>query len=200
MDPAIFSFIFGGLQVWHRLFLHKSNASCATQPDDDTRVALAGDRPVGRVNSFAGAEVAARFAVKMERQLAALDPSAARRLTATYDAMEWLFPKVPGEALYIENIVVAEVMRGRDLGRRLIAEAVTKARRLGLRAVHLDTAWDSPAVRYVLAQIHIQNPLHPMGIHAQFRCHDRGHSRYQFSHASRSRRARSNTIAVARAR
>ena len=146
-DPAIFSFIFGGLQVWRRLFLHKSNASCSTQQDDDIRVALAGDTLVGRVNSFAGAEVAARFAVKMERQLAALDPSAARRLTAAYDAMEWLFPKVPDEALYIVNIVVAEDMRGRDLGRPLIAEAVTKARRLGLRAVHLDTARDNPAVR-----------------------------------------------------
>ena len=146
-DPAIFSFTFGDLQVWHRLFPHEWNASCSTQPDDDTRVALAGDRPVGLVNSFAGAEVAARFAVKMERQLAALDPSAARRLTAAYDAMEWLFPKVPDEDLYILNIVVAKDVRGQDLGRRLIAEAVTKARRLGLRAVHLDTAWDNPAVR-----------------------------------------------------
>ena len=39
-------------------------------------------------------------------------------------------------------------MCGQDLGRRLIAEAVTKARRLGLRAVHLDTDSDNPAVRF----------------------------------------------------
>ena len=84
----------------------------------------------------------------MERQLTAMDARAARHLTADYDAMEWLFSRVPDEQLYILNIVVAEQMRGQDLGRRLIAEAVTKTRRLSLRAVHLDTASDNPAVRF----------------------------------------------------
>jgi ribosomal protein S18 acetylase RimI-like enzyme len=69
-------------------------------------------------------------------------------MTAAYDAMEWLFPQVPDEALYILNIVVAPEMRGQDLGRRLIDEAVAKARLLGLRAVHLDTAADNPAVHF----------------------------------------------------
>ena len=43
-------------------------------------------------------------------------------------------------------------------------------------------------LRQVLAQVHVQNLLHPVGLDAQF------------SQASRSRRARSHTIAVARAR
>ncbi len=72
-DPAIFSFIFGELQVWRRLFPQEWTASCSTQQDDETRVALVGNRVVGLVNSFAGAEVASRFAITMARQLAALD-------------------------------------------------------------------------------------------------------------------------------
>lgn len=147
-DPAIFRFIFGKQQVWRRLFPLEWTATFGTQQDDETRVALDGVTPIGLVNSFAGAEVATRFANTMERQLAALDSGDARRLTAAFDAMEWLFPKVPDEALYILNIVVADGMRGQDLGRRLIGEAVTKAHRLGLRAVHLDTASDNPAVQF----------------------------------------------------
>lgn len=147
-DPAVFRFIYGDLQVYRRLFPQEWTASCSVQQDDESRVALAGDRVVGLVNSFAGSEVATRFAVTMERQLAALDPGAGRQLTAAFDAMEWLYPRVPDEALYILNIVVAAEMRGQDLGRNLITEAVAKARRLGLRAVHLDTAANSPAVQF----------------------------------------------------
>lgn len=147
-DPAIFSFIFDDLQVWRRLFPQEWTAAFGTQQDNETRVALVGGTPVGLVNSFAGSEVAPRFAISMQRQLAALNSTTALQLTAAYDAMEWLFPRVPDEALYILNIVVAETMRGQDLGRRLIAEAVTKARKLGLRAIHLDTAVNNPAQHF----------------------------------------------------
>ncbi len=147
-DPAVFSFIFGTLPVWRRLFPPEWTAAFGVNQDDESRVALVGDRPVGLINSFAGAEVTPRFTASMGRQLAALNQDAARQLTAGYDAMEWLFPRVPDDALFILNLVVASEMRGQNLGRRLIAEAVTKARRLGLRAVHLDVAADNPAVQF----------------------------------------------------
>lgn len=147
-DPAVFRFIFGELPVFRRLFPQEWTSTFSTQQRDETRVALASDRIVGLVNSFAGTEVAARFAVTMERQLAALDPSAQRQLIAAFDAMEWLYPRVPDDALYVLNIVVEADVRGQNLGRRLIAEAASKARRLGLRSVHLDTATDNPAVHF----------------------------------------------------
>ena len=147
-DPAIFAFIFGELSVFRRLLPQEWTSSFSTQQRDETRVALVGDRVVGLVNSFGGAEVASRFVVTMERQLAALEPGAQAQLIAAYDAMEWLFPRVPDNGLYILNIVVAADLRRQDLGRRLIAEAVEKARRLGLRSVHLDTATDNPAVHF----------------------------------------------------
>jgi hypothetical protein len=68
-DPALFSFMFGDLLVSRRLFPEEGTASCSTQQDDETRVALAGNRPVRLINSFAGAEVATRFSITMERQL-----------------------------------------------------------------------------------------------------------------------------------
>ena len=147
-DPSIFRFIFGSLQVWRRLFPHEWTADFGTNQAKETSVALDGGKPVGLVNCFAGAELAQRFATASKRQVAILDPDAVQQMTAAYDAMEWLFPQVPDEALYILNIVVAPEMRGQDLGRRLIDEAVAKARLLGLRAVHLDTAADNPAVHF----------------------------------------------------
>lgn len=147
-DPAIFAFIYGDLPVWRRLFRQEWTAPCSTQQDDETRVALLGDRPVGLVNSFAGAEITPRFAATLTRQLANLGAQEARQVQAAFEAMEWLFPRVPDDALYILNIVVTPEMRGQDLGRLLIAEAVAKAQRLGLRSVHLDTASDNPAVRF----------------------------------------------------
>lgn len=147
-DPSIFKFIFRDPQVWRRLFQDLWTADYSTQQDDETRVAMAGDRVVGLVNCFPGSEVASRFAATMDRLLAALDADAAQQLTAAFDAMEWLYPRVPDQALYVLNIVVTAEMRGQDLGRQLITEAVAKARRLGLRAVHLDTASDNPAVRF----------------------------------------------------
>jgi ribosomal protein S18 acetylase RimI-like enzyme len=147
-DPEIFRFIFRDLQVWRRLFPQEWTAAFGTQQAVETRVALDGNRVVGLVNSFSGSEVAPRFVTTMERQLSALDPDAGRQLTAAFDAMEWLYPQVPDHALFVLNLVVAADMRGQDLGRLLIAEAVAKARRSGLRAVHLDTAADNPAVRF----------------------------------------------------
>lgn len=103
---------------------------------------------MGLVNSFAGAEITPRFAATLTRQLANLGAQEARQVQAAFEAMEWLFPRVPDDALYILNIVVTPEMRGQDLGRLLIAEAVAKAQRMGLRSVHLDTASDNPAVRF----------------------------------------------------
>jgi len=147
-DPEIYRFMFRDLQVWRRLFPQEWTAAFGTSQAVETRVALDGNRVVGLINSFAGREVAPRFVTTMGRLLAALDPDAGRQLTAAFDAMEWLYPHVPDDALYILNLVVAADMRGQDLGRRLIAEAVAKARRSGLRAVHLDTAVGNPAVKF----------------------------------------------------
>lgn len=57
-DPEIFRFIFRDLQVWRRLFPQEWTAAFGTQQAVETRVALDGNRVVGLVNSFAGAEVA----------------------------------------------------------------------------------------------------------------------------------------------
>ena len=72
-DPEIFRFIFRDLQVWRRLFPQEWTAAFGTQQAIETRVALDGNRVVGLINSFAGAEVALRFVTTMDRLLAALD-------------------------------------------------------------------------------------------------------------------------------
>ncbi|MFN0113474.1 MAG: GNAT family N-acetyltransferase [Paracoccaceae bacterium] len=147
-DPSIFTFIFDSLPVWRRLFPAEWLAMFGTQTAGQTRVAISGRRPVGLVNAFAGSEVPARFGATYARQSAVLDDVAAARMRAAYDAMEWLFPRVPDDALYVLNLVVSPDCRGQDLGRRLVDEAGTKARRLGLRSIHLDTAADNPAAGF----------------------------------------------------
>lgn len=147
-DPVLFAFIFGDLTVYRRIFPQTWTADCSAQQDDETRVALAGGRAVGLVNAYPGAEGAHRFAMSLARQLALVDARAGQRMIAAFDAMEWLFPRVPDDALYILNIVVDQALRGQNLGRRLIDEAVLKARRLGLGSIHLDTATDNPAVQF----------------------------------------------------
>lgn len=147
-DPQIFDLIFGDPALWQGLFPAEWAAPFGNHPACDTRVAMEGTRPAGLVISFPGQEVAARFAATLARFLGAATPAAAHRITSAFAAMEWLFPQVPGHALYILNIVVAPDCRQGGIGRLLVDEAARKARATGLTEIHLDTAADNPATGF----------------------------------------------------
>lgn len=147
-DPHVFAMLFGDRAVWRAVFAAEWEAAFGCHQASETDVAMQDATPCGLVNSFAGATMVARYEQTYARWEAVLNPAQRHRLEAGFAAMDWLFPRVPDNALYILNIVVALGQRGRNIGRLLIEQAAAKARRLDLDTIHLDVASTNPAVDF----------------------------------------------------
>jgi ribosomal protein S18 acetylase RimI-like enzyme len=60
----------------------------------------------------------------------------------------FLFPKLPEDAFYVQNLATHRSARGEGLGRRLMARAFELGRAEGCRTCHLDVDSSTPAVRF----------------------------------------------------
>src|SRR5262249_15266991 len=60
----------------------------------------------------------------------------------------FLFPALPKDAYYIQNVVTHATARGRGLGRRFMELAFARGRAEGCRTCHLDVDSSTPAARF----------------------------------------------------
>lgn len=60
----------------------------------------------------------------------------------------FLFPVIPKEAYYVQNVVTGPKARGRGLGRRFMELAFAQGRAAGCRSCHLDVDSSTPAVHF----------------------------------------------------
>ena len=57
-------------------------------------------------------------------------------------------PHMPKSAYYLQSISVTGAGRNRGIGKLLLENAFEKARKAGLKSVHLDVYADNPAIRF----------------------------------------------------
>ena len=60
----------------------------------------------------------------------------------------YLNAAIPASVYYIHTLAVKPSHQGRDIGAKLVANAIENGRRAGLRALHLDVLSDNPAVNF----------------------------------------------------
>jgi len=60
----------------------------------------------------------------------------------------FLFPKLPEDAFYVQNVAIDRSARREGLGRRLMERAFELGRAEGCRTCHLDVDGSTPAVRF----------------------------------------------------
>lgn len=77
-----------------------------------------------------------------------MHPSQWDRITETYKLAAFLFPAIPDDAYYVQNVVTHPSARGLGLGRRLMDFAFELGRAEGCRSCHLDVDSATPAVLF----------------------------------------------------
>jgi ribosomal protein S18 acetylase RimI-like enzyme len=77
-----------------------------------------------------------------------LNPSLMARIDEARQIANYLYPVIPKDAFYVQNIAVASAARGTGLGRSLMESALRRARAAGCTSCHLDVDSTSPAVTF----------------------------------------------------
>lgn len=111
-------------------------------------IASQNDRPIGVLNCFAGKMMGDIYQTHLQLIPGLLTAEATPRLVRGMVAMGWLFPFVPRDALYIFNVAVSQRARSSGIGAKLMGLAEEKAKREGLKSMHLDIPSASPAIKF----------------------------------------------------
>lgn len=77
-----------------------------------------------------------------------LAPERWGRVAAAHRLVPLLFPSIPEDAYYVQNLATQPSVRGRGLGRRLMELAFDRGRAAGCRSCHLDVDSSTPAVQF----------------------------------------------------
>ena len=62
--------------------------------------------------------------------------------------LAFLFPPIPDDAYYVQNLATTPEVRGRGVGRVLLENAFDQAKHKGYSSCHLDVVHTNPAVRF----------------------------------------------------
>lgn len=148
-DPDLFHFFYGeDRSLLRSLFTAEWPAQVGFFSHRNMTVATQGNLPVGLLNCFGGKQMTEIYQTHIRLVSSVLPAEAASRLLRGLDAMGWLFPFVPVDALYVLNLVVSENVRGEGVGAKLMAKAEEIARLEGLKSIHLDTATATKAITF----------------------------------------------------
>ena len=154
--PATYDYQFDGRELFDQM-VHLSWRTPGTLfAYDGTTLALDGEKLVGIEVGFHGPEFAQR-----KKALGALWPEiieagyvTSEQLThiaeRTYQC-SYLNAAIPKSVYYIHALAVDEAYRGKGIGAKLVENAITTGRQIGLRGLHLDVLSDNPAVDFYRA-------------------------------------------------
>jgi ribosomal protein S18 acetylase RimI-like enzyme len=84
----------------------------------------------------------------LEGSRARLGPARLSRIDLVRSLASFLFPVLPGDAFYVQNVATHPSVRRGGLGRRLMERAFELGRAEGCRTCHLDVDSSTPAVRF----------------------------------------------------
>jgi ribosomal protein S18 acetylase RimI-like enzyme len=84
----------------------------------------------------------------LESSRGRLGPDRLRRIDLVRSLASFLFPKLPRDAFYVQNVATHPSVRRCGLGRRLMERAFELGRAEGCRTCHLDVDSSTPAVRF----------------------------------------------------
>jgi ribosomal protein S18 acetylase RimI-like enzyme len=95
------------------------------------------------------------------------------QLNAERPLAAFLFPAIPKDAYYIQNVVTAPEAQGMGLGRRFMELAFAQGRVEGCRTCHLDVDGSTPAVQfyeYLGLRVLVKTEVLGLpGVHAHYR-------------------------------
>lgn len=148
-DPELFDFFYAAdHSLFRKLFTAEWPTSVGFFSHENMTIATQGKWPMGIMNCFPGKKMGEIYKTHVQLVPSVLEPDATARLLRGLVAMGWLFPFVPGDALYVLTLVVSQKVRRSGLGARLTAIAEEKAKSEGLKSIHLDTPSTVEAIKF----------------------------------------------------
>jgi ribosomal protein S18 acetylase RimI-like enzyme len=172
-DVALFTFCGGGdLGVWVELseaeWLHERGVYWWRM----SHVARLDGRLVGLLVSYSSRQHAT-IDWSHGGARAHLSPERWGRVAAALRLVPFLFPSIPEDAYYVQNLATLPSVRRRGLGRRLMELAFDRGRAAGCRSCHLDVDGSTAAVQFykdlgMRVLVRTEVPDIP-GVHAHFR-------------------------------
>jgi ribosomal protein S18 acetylase RimI-like enzyme len=172
-DVELFSRYGGGdLSLWTDIAAREWRGADGIYSHTMSRVARLDGALVGLLVSYAP-QRAARIDWTLGCSRPHIEPSRWAQLNAVRPSAAFLFPTVPQDAYYIQNVVTDAPARGMGLGRRFMELALAQGRAEGCRTCHLDVDGSTPAVPFyehlglrVLVKTEV---LGLPGVHAHYR-------------------------------
>jgi ribosomal protein S18 acetylase RimI-like enzyme len=151
--PASYDYQFGARDLFDKL-INASWASPATLfAYDETTLALDGDELLGIEVGFQGPGFKQRKKALNPLWVQMIEsgevrPEELAGLGERAYLCSYLNPSIPQNVYYIHALSVKEQYRGKQIGARLLANAMEKAKAAGFRGLHLDVLSDNPAVDF----------------------------------------------------
>ena len=147
-DVALFTFCGGGdLGVWVELseweWLQEHGVYCWAM----SHVARLDGQLVGLLVSYSSRQHAT-IEWSFIGARAHMAPERWGRVAAAHRLVPFLFPSIPEDAYYVQNVVTHPSVHGRGLGRQLMKLAFDRGRAEGCRSCHLDVDSSTGAVRF----------------------------------------------------
>jgi ribosomal protein S18 acetylase RimI-like enzyme len=171
-DVALFTFCGGDLGLWVELAEWEWRAERGVYAWNLSHVACHDGQLVGLLVSYPACRHDAidwSFAAARAR----LAPERWERFATAHRLVPFLFPMIPEDAYYVQNVATASAARGLGLGRRLMERAFDLGRAAGCRTCHLDMDGSTPAVGFyerlgMRVLVKTEVPGIP-GVHTHFR-------------------------------
>jgi GNAT superfamily N-acetyltransferase len=149
--PEIFDYIFDGKENALRHLAAHWALTEGVFSHSHAILAHQGGKVVALELGFTSAQKEAHTNATGARFYADLSPEAFEAQIGRAMAIDPLLPKIPDDAYYLQNLVVAPGARGSGTGRALLRHAFERAKDSGLASVHLDVLTNNPAVGFYLA-------------------------------------------------
>jgi ribosomal protein S18 acetylase RimI-like enzyme len=147
-DRDLFRYCTGGnLEDWISLSIHEWRHERGIYSYTMADVVRAGAKLLGLVVSYSS-QRHWEIAWDLSSSAPHLAPELVERVRQTHRIIPFLFPYIPDDAWYVQNLVVDPESRGTGLGRYLMQSVFEKAVAAGCRSVHLDVDSSVPAVQF----------------------------------------------------
>jgi len=147
-DPVLMNFMFGEMSVFQRAAAREWPSEAGILCHKQAVVAQTDDRIVGLCIAHTTEEYGPNFEAAQRIQSDALSAAEGAHIEKALAWMDRLFPEAQGESFYVLELAVSEEAQGQGLGRRLLSNAVDRARQKGCNRLALDVAADNPAVQF----------------------------------------------------
>ncbi len=149
-DPVLMNFMFGEISVFQRATAQEWPSKAGILCHKQAFVAEAGDKIVGLCIGHTTEEYGPNFEAAQRIQSEALGVAEGAHIQQALTWMDRLFPDPQDGSFYVLELAVSDDAQGQGLGRKLLSNAVERARQTGCKRLALDVSADNPGVEFYL--------------------------------------------------